>query len=786
MRNLVVGNEFSRDDMSVIMHFIRRGSRALAPAAAALLFGATPVLAQERVTGTISGTVVDAESGEPLVAAFVRLVELHRSEPSHADGSFAFLNVPPGTYQLTVERLGYRTAIEEVTVVAGRGTAVRIPLSVAAIQLGEIVVTGTIGAREGRDVLSPVAVLSGAEMDRRLEATVAGTLENEPGVAVTGIGPSTSRPVIRGLGGDRILVLEDGQRPGDMSSTSADHAVAIEPMTAKQFEVVRGPMSLLYGSSALGGVVNVVRDEVPDAIGDDEVHGSATLQASSVDAGYAAGGYATTALGSSIAVRGEASFRSNDDVATPLGTLSNTELRTINASAGLAVVGQDGHVGAAYRFYDNEYGIPGGFVGGHEAGVDVDMLRHTLRLQAELHREEALFSRVQVDGQYSDYQHSELESSGEIGTQFFQDLLTAELQARHGPYRRLTEGALGARVQYRDIVTAGSLRTPSTYDLALAGYAVEELGRGDFRLQLGARFDYARYVPRDTSAFIFIGGERVPVRERTFGALSGSFGLLYTVSDIVRVGSSISRAYRTPDFNELYSNGPHLAANSFDVGDPDLDQETGLGLDAFVRVTAERLRAEVAIFRNYLDEYIFPSSRGRAETGPQAGRPRFQYTNQDARFTGAEGDLEWNAVGNIVVGTTLSYVRAQFTSRRDSIPVFEGVDTAFVPASQHPPFIPPLNGRVGVRYEEPGHFVGVEARYAADQERLGDFETRTDGYTIANLDAGVRIERGGRLHSVTLRVDNLTDASYRDHLSRIKDIRPQPGRNFSLLYRVSF
>jgi len=257
------------------------------------------------------------------------------------------------------------------------------------------------------------------------------------------------------------------------------------------------------------------------------------------------------------------------------------------------------------------------------------------------------------------------------------------------------------------------------------------------------------------------------------------------VSDPVRIGVSVARAYRTPDFNELYTSGPHLAANSFDVGDPELEAEIGTGIDAFVRYRGSRLQAELAAFRNQLDGYVFPSSRGRTVEGAD-GLPLFQYTNEDARFVGIEGGLDWSVTERLVLEATGSIVRAEFTNDRAPIPVFEDGDTTFVEASRHPPLIPPANGRLALRYETPDWFAGVGGRFAAKQDRTGDFEEPTAAYAIADLTAGVRFLRGGRLHTVTLRVDNLFDTEYRDHLSRIKEIMPQPGIGVSVLYRLSF
>jgi iron complex outermembrane receptor protein len=735
-------------------------------------------------TGRVVGTVVDAQTSGGLVAAQVQLVEPHRTGSTHENGTFGFVNVPAGEYTLQVERLGYRSVTQRVQVREGSTTRVRVDMPVAAIQLGEVLVTGTLSERARQDMLSAVSVLSGAELERRLDGTVAGTLQSEPGVAVTGIGPTTSRPVIRGLGGDRILVLEDGQRAGDLSSTSADHAVAIEAVTARRFEVVRGPMSLLYGSSALGGVVNVVRDEIPRSRAD-RTHGVVALQVASVNRSISGSGFFNSGAGP-WAVRGEASARTSGDVDTPAGRMVNTGTRAYNASAGVSNLSARGHIGAAYRFYANDYGIPGGFVGGHARGVDIEMRRHTIRGELGVHEGVGPFERVEANIGYTAYHHSELEASGAVGTRFEQGMASGEAVAHHDVLGPFAAGAVGTRAQYRDITTGGSLRTPSTYDYTIAGFAVEEVGTGALRLQLGARYDWAHYVPRDTTATVFAGGREIPVRPRTFGSGSGSLAVLWIVASPVRIGASVSRAYRTPDFNELYSDGPHLAANSFDVGDPEIEHETGFGADAFLRFTSERFTAEAAAFRNQLSNYIFPSSRGRAESGTQGLRPRFQYTNEDAVFTGAEGDAEWNVASHVVMHGTVSYVRARFTSERAPIPVIGESDTTFVPASPYPPLIPPLHGTAGVRYERPTYFAGVETRWAARQERLGDFEEPTDDYALLNLSIGVRLARAGRLHAITLRADNALDTEYRDHLSRIKAILPQPGRSVNLLYRLTF
>lgn len=744
----------------------------------------TPVVqAQSAATVTVDGSVVDSTTGAPVTAAQVRVVELHRAELTHEDGAFRFLGVPPGRYTLTVRRLGYRLTSRTLDVTGRTPVSVRVALTAAAVELAPSIVTGSLTPRSGEEVLSPTSVLSGAELDRRLDNTLAGSLQNQPGVSVTSISPSTARPVIRGLGGDRIVVLEDGQRPGDLSAMSGDHAVTIDPLTAQQIEVVRGPMSLMYGSSALGGVINVVREEVPRSL-PDRLHGTLSAQAASVNRGGSIGGLATGALGP-VAFRAEGMARGTGDTRTPLGKLINTRVEQYNLSGGASTIGNWGHVGASYRYYANDYGIPGGFVGGHATGVDISMRRHTVKGEADFHLKRGPLDNLHATGTYTDYHHTEFEPSGAVGTTFGQTFAAGEVVARHGSAGPVALGALGVRAQYRDIVTGGTLNTPSTEDATAAVYLIEEIRTGPLRVQGGLRYDWARYSPKERS-FIDVGGQRVPTRERTFGSVSGSLGLLYEAMPGLRIGTSLNRAYRTPDFNELYSNGPHLAANSFIVGDPNLTEETGFGVDAFVRLNRGTVSGELAAFRNQLDNFIFESSRGRAELGAQGGRPRFQFTNEKAVFSGAEGRVEWSATPSVVIDGTASYVRATFTSERAPIPVITALDTTFIPASNYPPFIPPLNGQIGARYDRIRWFAGTGLRFAVRQDRLGDFEDPTAGYATVTLSSGIRLVRGSQLHTITLRIDNLLDREYRDHLSRIKAIMPEAGRNVNLLYRLTF
>jgi iron complex outermembrane recepter protein len=717
-------------------------------------------------SAVIRGVITDEATGEALPGTSVRIVGLGRMDVAHQGGEYHLTNLPAGRHTVYFERIGYRQEVRVVEVSARQVLELNVVLRASALVLPGIVVTGTPQASLGDEAVRPVHVLSGQELARRLDPTLAGTLQNEPGMASTSVGPATARPIIRGLGGDRVLVLEDGARVGDLSSTSSDHALSVEPLNAKRIEVVRGPMALIYGSNAIGGVINVIRDEIPSSL-PDRAAGTLAVQGQSMNSGLGAAG-SVHAGAEGYAVRAEGSFRSAGDLRTPDGRLDNTDLRTYSFSTGLARVSGRGHGGVSYRYYDNEYGIPGGFVGSHPQGVDIEMRRHAVHGQLHMRREFGPFNVLDVDANYTNYYHRELEAPDIVGTEFGLLSAATDIIARHGARGPFTSGALGTRLGWTDFAAGGSTQTPPSNEFSAAAFLVEELKIGPLHLQGGGRFDWHRVVPGDTTRNFDIGD----VRTRTFASVSGSLGLLVHFSPDVAAGLSAARAYRTPDTNELFSQGPHLAAYSYEVGNPDLDAETGFGLDAFVRVNHERMNGEVAVFRNALSNYIYYRETGEVIRD----LPVYQATGADAVLEGAELSIAAEVLRHFVMQGVVSWVRGTLTT--DDRPL---------------PMMPPLRGHASARYERPAYFVGATMRAAADQNRVAaaEFETPTPGFQTVDMDAGYRWSALGRLHSITVRLDNLTDARVLDHLSRIRDRDsdarvPGPARNASIVYRIVF
>jgi len=754
-------------------------------------------------TGSLEVRVTDADSGQPVAGALVRVRPVSRSAVANAEGVAVFQDLPTRPLSVSVERLGYLPADRTVEIQDDVRTVLEVEMVSSPLEVAGIVVTGTGRERRVGDVYRPTTTMSGSELQRNLSSSVPATLERVPGFAVQYNGPGASSPSIRGMSGDRVLMLEDGGGTGDLYQTASDHGVMVEPLTAQRMEVVRGPAGLLYGSNALGGVVNVIREDIPRSR-PSGISGTLSSQFESVNDGIGGAAVLLAPLGP-LAVRGELSARTMGETRTPAGPLERTDMTVFNGSVGVSLVGDRGQVGVSFRDYDNTYGVPGEFngeliPGGHPGGVDIEARRTGGRFRAAyVGSVLGFFESVEMDAHLTRYLHDEIEGiiGGEraIGARFEQLSVESRLVAHHdhslhdhpaGEIR--AEGALGVSYHWRDLVAGGaSPGTRSGEDWSVSVFGYEEFGLEPFRLQVGLRYDHRRISPARLDSIRVRTQERriaKAVTPRTFDGLSGSLAALWDFSEGWTAGASIARSFRNPSMEELYSDGPHLADFSFDIGSPDLDAEKGLGLDLFLRGTRRDLSVELATFYNRVSDFIYYLQTGETVRVIREGaRPRvtpvFEARGDDAAFLGAEGRVQWEAFSRWVLDATASYTRAN--RRADSDPL---------------PFIPPLTGDLEVRYEGAPFFGSMGLQTAAAQRRvpnpvqIGESaelpQEVTDGYSLLHAGAGMRLQRGGYTHTLTLQARNVTDRQWRDHLSRIKDIAPQPGRNLQLTYRVHF
>ena len=722
-----------------------------------------PASGNDNQTGSLAGHVVDAESGQPVGWTTVVIEELERARVSDAEGYFFFANVPPGAYVLQSLHVGYHEARFEVEVVAGDTTHVDLVIGHESLHVEGILVEGERTSPVS-PLQTPEVVFSGSKLRQNLSRTIAETIDYEPGIAQRSMGPAPARPVLRGLGGDRLLMVEDGERTGDLSGSSSDHAVAIEPMTTERIEIVRGPRTLLYGSNALAGVVNVVRgyvpSEQPDGFG-----GSVTYQGESVNRGLSGGLTLEQGLGP-LALRFDSSLRNADDIATPHGKLANTDIRTGNASVGLSLVRPWGHVGASGSLYDSDYGIPPDPEGGHPDGVSIDLQRQHLEGRGEILTGPDWLQRLELHHSFSRYQHGEFEASGDLGMEF--GVLTHNTGAlahldRMGPF---ANGAVGLWYEYRNYAAAGLNFTPPAEEYAGALFTYQEWEHGPWAINAALRVDARRVDPREERDSRRVGR----IQTRDFAGVSAGLSNHYRASSGLTLGTTLMRTFRAPGIEELFSEGPHLAAYSYEVGNGALGSERGLGLELFVDYHHEEGHVHLAVFRNAIDGYIFPKNSGERSLR-RADLFLYQTVGEHVLMHGAEVTFDWHVADYWKAAGTLSYVRGHLIDLNDE-PL---------------PRLPPLQGHLGLTCEPTEALSATIAlRLATEQNRIGEFEKPTEGYAVLDFSGQYYAEWGGRLHTFALTLENATDAVYRNHLNRVKEILPEPGRNLRLLHKIFF
>lgn len=741
------------------------------------LLPAAPAAAQQ--TGSIAGRVVLEGEVDP-GSVTVTLVELRRRARLGTDRTFRFDAVPAGTYLVLAESDLAGSGVVQVAIGPGEVAEAEIHLEVTTVR-EELVVTATGAARRQLDVAQPTTVLADEDLLLRADTTLGETLDEQPGVSSTYFGPGASRPVIRGLGGDRIRILDGGLGSGDASSTSPDHAVSAEPLTAERIEVIRGPATLLYGSSAVGGVVNVLSGRIPDHVPAETVAGNLhLLGAAAADERSGALGLGGK-YGARFAWHGGLSVRETGDYEIPgfaeahpeepdgeteRGVLPNSSQESRSGSLGLSWIDDRGYLGVAVSGYDTEYGVPGH---GHEEDeeedeeedhgeevVRIDLDQRRVDLQGELLRSAGPFEGLKVRLGRAEYEHAELEGA-EVGTRFESETLEGRLDLVQRRRGRLS-GTVGIQASTSDFLALGeeAFVPPSTTDL-LALFAFEELDFGRVRVQLGGRWETQDVRPEGD------------LPDRSFDAVSASVGSVLDLDARHSLAATFSRSERIPTATELFADGPHAATRAFEIGDPDLDKEVSLGLDLSLRRREGRVTGSLTGFYNHFEDYVFERFTGEVEDGLDVIR----FTQRDAEFWGLEAqaivDLYRGEETHLGLELTGDTVRAELEETGEPLPR-----------------IPPLRLGAGLDFHGGRWRAFGEVRWVDEQDRVSDNETPTDSYTLVNGSLSYRFLAGESVIDLILRGRNLTDEEARVHTSFLKDEAPLPGRDLSLLLGLHF
>lgn len=756
---------------------------------AGLLLLSVPAHSQEMAN--LSGRVVNA-GGEPASDAEVRIRALGLRVPVGESGQFLVPDLPPGEYLLEASSLRFGQKVQRVAVQAGQTVSVILELD-PLFQLDELVVSaGPLPVRRS-ETYQPTSALTGWDLIRDAEASLGETLAEAPGVTASYNGPGSSRPIIRGLGGDRVRILEAGVGSGDVSNQGPDHAVALEPMASERIEIVRGPATLLYGSGAVGGVVNVIDSRIPREVGDAPVSGSVMGLGATVS-DEKTGAFELNGGGGSLAWHLSGLRRRTGDYSIPgfaehqhegeeedhegeedehgaeeeaFGVLENSSIETDRLAVGLSWVGDGGYLGVSVSGLNNDYGVPGhgheedhGADAGHEEegeeGVVIGLEQRRVDAEGLWRAPSGVLRSIKGRFGFSDYEHTEMEGA-ELGTRFTNQQWEGRLEANHSAVD-MADGSFGVQLGGRSFEALGDEAfVPPSENFTYAGFAFQEFEREAISFQLGARLEGQR------------AREKTQGRERNELGFSFSAGANWSVAEGASLALTASRSQKIPSIEELFADGPHAATFAYEIGSPDLAVETANALDLTLHLTQGLFRVEASAFVTAFSDFIYQDFTGDFEDGLVV----LQARQGDATFLGGEGSVEFDLLHrgrhHILVEGWGDIVRAELKDPQEYLP-------------RIPPFR--LGGRL--RYNGGTVRADLGLTQVGTQTHVAPLEEETDGYAMVEMSLGYRLFTGGVTHDFLIRGTNLTNTEARNHTSFLKELAPLPGRDVRFMYRVYF
>jgi iron complex outermembrane receptor protein len=632
-----------------------------------------------------------------------------------------------------------------------------------ARDLDQVVITASPLRQTAEELSQPVDVLSGETLDRAKSATLGETLDGLAGVQTSNFGAGVGRPIIRGLDGPRVGVLSGGLGNQDVSTISQDHATTIEPFLADQIEVLKGPATLLYGSGAIGGVVNAVDGRIAERALDATVRGRAELRYGSVDHGRTAMARVdASGANGAMVLHADGLYRDQDDYETPDGEQRNSFVETRTGALGASYIGADGFIGVAFSRYDNRYGNPGepGDPAAGEPGVSLDMLQNRFDLKLGVNRDFWIFDGLRLGFANTGYEHTEFEGSA-VGTRFVNDANEGRLELTHRKFGAWT-GAIGLQSGDRTFEAIGDEAFVPRTRTRSHGLFWMEHGEWDaFQADVGVRLDRVR-----TDA---AGRPR-----RGFTPLSLSAGALWRFNDAWRFSVNLDRAERAPAEEELFADGPHVATASYEIGDAGLREERADQFELGLHYHGTRIDAKASVYRTRFDGFIYLAETGLS-TIPDPGEdplPIRQWSQDDATFRGIEAEI---------VAHLLDDERGKLDLRAFGDHVRGELD-----GGGNLPRIAPSRVGFDLNWDADHWRAGIGATRVLRQDDVAAGETETAGYTL--VDAHVVWHWDTDRYGWEVFVDgrNLGDADARVHTSFLKDNVLLPGRGFSAGVRLFF
>jgi len=651
--------------------------------------------------------------------------------------------------------------------------AISIACPVLAEELQELepIIVSAPLHKNAAETVHPVNVLAGDDLARKQATTIGETLKGELGIHSMSFGSSVGQPVIRGQTGPRVQLLQNGLSSLDVSGVSPDHANSTEPLLANRIEVLRGPASLLYGSGAIGGIVNLIDNRIPMYVPEsaefafEQRYNSVSDQWSSVfkhDGGE-----------DQFAWHVDGFYRTSEDYDVPtasngLGYVPNTDAESWSGTLGGSWVNDWGMLGLSVNYLDNNYGVPP-----VDELVRIDLQQLRVDTKAEIYEPFSWAKVLKLRFAYNDYEHAELEDGITVGTQFNNQGFEGRAELVHNQFGFIDHGAWGLQAQSKNLIVTGEEAfVPPSVTQNYAVFMVEDIHTGKLAYEFGLRVEHQQ-----------IDAEGFGRKQHT--PVSASLSALWTATDNLFVSLAFTHAQRAPDVVELFADGVHFAAQSYVLGDEYLQLETSYNLELSFKTDFKWFSTELNVFHNWSNNYIMQQNTGDlfnldnesfvpSCTSAENCLPVYQATQNDARFYGYEAELAfplWEGVDNQFDLTLFSdFVRGELV------------------AGGNVPRMPPL--RYGFQLDYFGYdafSAGLRFTRAEAQTYVGENETPTPGYLLLGINVSYQVQLADKYDLlVFVKGNNLLNETIRNSTSFLKDYAPEPGRGAELGLRVSF
>ena len=703
-------------------------------------------------TGKISGTVKLAGEDTVLHQVSVQITELKRTTATDKLGHYEFTGLPAGRYTVVTHQEGFADVSKKVDV-TDADVAVDFQLRFAGVK-ESVTVTGSGAEVSTFESIASVTTMDSTQLTLRSAVGLGDVLESESGVAKRSSGPGTSRPVIRGFDGDRVKVTNDGVGVGSLASQSGDHSEPVDTTSIERIEVVKGPATLLYGSNAIGGVVNAMSGHDEGAHPGLRGYFSAvggTNNSQGVANGGVEYGLKNWMFWANAGTQRTGDYKAGGN----FGTVHNTFTRNTTGAIGFGYFAKNAFFNTTYSYYTNRYGIPLDFNDPAPEERSLRVWRGDLKFNFGYNDPNWAVTGIKFTVDFSNYRHQEI-ADGEVGTTFRNKVNSVRGMFEQKKYRNLT-GRFGFEGYKRDFSTVGDeiLVDGPVKQTSLSFFGLEEVKFERVSLQFGARLENNKYDPLNTR-----------LQDRTFTGLSAGAGAKFDLWSGGLFVVNYSHGYRAAALEELYNNGPHDGSLLFEIGNQNMKAEVNNGIDFSLRHKNDRFKAEANFYYYAFKNFVFLAPRGTFDPG--SGLEFADYLQADSRFTGTELSLDVTANKYVNVIAGMDYVNAQL---KDGRPL---------------PRISPMRGHIGLDLHYQNLSVKPEFVAVGRQDRIFTNETPTAGYGTANLTASYIIAGKHTANIFSLNAYNLNNKLYFNHISFIKDISPEIGRGVRFTYTLRF